>query len=65
MKNRANGNDVWKDEMIRRWNNLMLCYKKLQEHPTAKLLGVIVLELLRILFRILVRKIFEFFLDES
>ena len=65
MKNRANGNDVWKDEMIRRWNNLMLCYQKLQEHPTAKLLGVIVLGLLRILFRILVRKIFEFFLDES
>lgn len=65
MKNHCSCNDVWKDEMIRRWENLVLMYQRIREDPTIKLVGKILLELLKILLRILARKIIEFFLAEN
>ena len=65
MKKCCNGNDERKDEMIRRWENLVLVYRRIREHPTIKLLGKFVKELLMILLRILVKKVFERFFDQS
>ena len=65
MKNRCKANDVWKDEMIRRWENLVLMYQRIREHPTSKLVGKLLLELLKIFLRIFARKLIEFFLDET
>lgn len=65
MKNRYKANDMWKDEMIRRWENLVLMYQRIREHPTVKLAGKLLLELLKILLRIFARKVIEVFLDEN
>lgn len=65
MKKRGNGNDVWKDEIIRRWEKLVLMYRKIREHPSAKLWGRFLWELLKIFLRIFARKVLEFFLDEG
>lgn len=65
MKNRRKANDVWRDEMIRRWENLVLMYQRIRVHPTVKLAGKLLLELLKILLRIFARKVIEFFLNEN
>ena len=65
MKNRRKANDVWKDEMIRRWENLVLMYQKIRVNPTVKLMGKLLWELLKILFGIFARKVIEFYVNEN
>lgn len=64
MKNHNQENNVWKDEMVRRWENLVLMYQKIQESPHFKLVVKFLLELLKIFFRILVKKLLKAFSDE-
>ncbi len=65
MKKPCKASDVWRNEMIRRWEELVLLYQRIREHPSVKLMGKYLVELLKILLRIIARKIIEFFLDEA
>ncbi len=64
MKNCCNGHE-WKAEMIRRWNDLVLMYQKIREHPTVSIVLTFLWELVKILFRIAVRKRLEELFDVS
>ena len=64
MKNHDQEKNVWKDEMIRRWENLVLMYQRIRESPQIRLAAKFFLELLKILLRILARKVLETLFDE-
>ena len=65
MKNRNQENNVWKDEMVRRWEDLVLMYQKMQESPHFKIVVKFLLELLKIILRILAKKLLDALFDEA
>ena len=64
MKNRNQENNVWKDEMVRRWEDLVLMYQKMQESPHFKIVVKFLLELLKIILHILAKKLLDALFDE-
>lgn len=65
MKNYHCSNDVWKDKMVRHWENLVLMYKKSRESPSFRIGLNILWELLKILLRILITKVLVHILDKT
>ena len=65
MKNCRSGKEVWTYKMVRRWGNLVLMYQKACENPTVKIMLKILVEFLKILGHVFIRKILSMVFDET
>ena len=65
MKNHANEKNAWKRELIRRWEDLVLMYQRMREHPKIRLAARFLLEFLKLLLRILAQKLLETLFDDG
>lgn len=65
MKNCRSGKEVWTYKMVHRWGNLVLMYQKARENPTVKIVLKILVEFLKILSHVFIRKILSMVLDET
>lgn len=54
-----NRNRKWKDAMVQRWEQLVLMYSRLREHPTTKLAFKLLWELIKIVLSVWLKKWFD------
>ena len=59
MKNNYGGSSNWKNDLVQKWQKMVLTYRKMREHPTAKTVLWFCAEFLKVCFRLMLRKLME------
>lgn len=54
----------WREEMTERWCKLVILYNKVKKSPSFKLWLKILLELMRMILQLVIKKIFDHFFND-